>query len=800
MLAALGATLAVAPGAQAAACTATWGGGTGSWHSANWTGGTEPEADDVVCITGGQVTLAGPQAEVLEVQLSGAGTTLIVDATYLFADDPATIGNPEEAKDGPVTVGAGATLRKTGDDSQIAGGTLLNQGTTHIAGGAGRTFRFSTSYANSGTLDVDVDQALALFGPSFTNTGTIDIAAGARLSADGVTFHQDAGQITGDGELEFSGGSLEHDGGNVAPSVTVGMAAGSIDPSGTGTATYSVGNGADSAGFTDGTKLTGDVAAGITLSILAGAFDRPSSEAKLALDADRTNHGTIELEQIDGFFGLTSILDVGGFTLTNTGTVSIPAASSGTRLITGTAFVNAAPGTVDVAHDTGFDVDVTNQGSFAIADDQTASSDRDVTQTGGTMTVDGWLEFTTDAALVLDGGALRGTGRVIGDLTNTGGVVDPGGPGEVVTMIVEGDYLQAAGGTLAADVAEGVADQLVAFGDASIAGALAVASAGYTPADADRFRVLEVDGTLSGTFATATGLAAGGGRTYWIEYEGTPGRVHLKVVPQFTVTVSKAGTGAGTVASAPAGIACGATCAARFDETATVTLTATAAAGSAFTGWSGSGCSGTGQCVVTTSEARAVTASFGAIPSGPPPAGRRPGRRRRARRGRSRAGRPVHPHGLRRDERRRRRGRDRGRRDDLRAARRRRDRRPRRRRHRLRRRLRRSHGAGRSRHPQGRRRRRRALRRGRQGPPRRRRRQGPARRRARRQPLLGRRGRRSHRRAQRQAGDRELRWRQEGRRRRRQARQGEGLREGQAGAEVIAPAGHGDGPRRPSGS
>ncbi|HYI18670.1 MAG TPA: calcium-binding protein [Solirubrobacteraceae bacterium] len=619
MLAALGAMLAVAPGAQAAACTASWGGGTGSWHSANWTGGTEPEADDVVCITGGQVTLAGPQAEVLEVQLSGAGTTLIVDATYLFADDPATIANPEEAKDGPVTVGAGATLRKTGEDSQIAGGTLLNQGTTHIAGGAGRTFRFSTSYANSGTLDVDVDQALALFGPTFTNTGTIDIAAGARLSADGVTFHQDAGQITGDGELEFSGGSLEHEGGNVAPSVTVGMAAGSIDPSGTGTATYSVGNGADSVGFTAGTKLTGDVAAGITLSILAGAFDRPTDEAKLALDADRTNHGTIELEQVAGPFGLTSILDVGGFTLTNTGTVSIPAASSGTRLITGTAFVNAAPGTVDVAHDTEFDVDVTNQGSFAIADSQTASSDRDVTQTGGTMTVDGRLEFTTDAALVLDGGALRGTGRVIGDLTNTGGVVDPGGPGEVVTMIVEGDYLQAAGGTLAADVAEGVADQLVAFGDASIAGALAVASAGYTPADDDRFRVLEVDGTLSGTFATATGLAAGGGRTYWIEYEGTPGRVHLKVVPQFTVTVSKAGTGAGTVTSAPAGIACGATCAARFDETATVTLTATAAAGSAFTGWSGSGCSDTGQCVVTTSEARAVTASFAAIPSGPPP-------------------------------------------------------------------------------------------------------------------------------------------------------------------------------------
>ncbi len=61
-----------------------------------------------------------------------------------------------------------------------------------------------------------------------------------------------------------------------------------------------------------------------------------------------------------------------------------------------------------------------------------------------------------------------------------------------------------------------------------------------------------------------------------------------------TVTVTKAGTGSGTVTSAPAGIDCGATCGADFANGTEVTLTAVAAAGDAeapgdsvFTGWGG---------------------------------------------------------------------------------------------------------------------------------------------------------------------------------------------------------------------
>ncbi|MEN9405364.1 MAG: hypothetical protein RLY47_323 [Candidatus Parcubacteria bacterium] len=77
-----------------------------------------------------------------------------------------------------------------------------------------------------------------------------------------------------------------------------------------------------------------------------------------------------------------------------------------------------------------------------------------------------------------------------------------------------------------------------------------------------------------------------------------------------TLTVSKDGTGSGTVTSAPSGINCGVDCTEDYAADTEVTLTAVAADGSDFIGWSGGGCSGTGTCVVTMSAAQSVTATF----------------------------------------------------------------------------------------------------------------------------------------------------------------------------------------------
>ena len=116
--------------------------------------------------------------------------------------------------------------------------------------------------------------------------------------------------------------------------------------------------------------------------------------------------------------------------------------------------------------------------------------------------------------------------------------------------------------------------------------------------------------TTGGTFATNVTVAAGGD-TVSRAVSGSSSTT----APTVALTVTKSGTGAGTVTSAPAGISCGTDCSETLVQgTQQVTLTAAAAAGSAFTGWSGA-CAGTGTCVVTMSAARAVTATFTASPA-----------------------------------------------------------------------------------------------------------------------------------------------------------------------------------------
>ena len=81
------------------------------------------------------------------------------------------------------------------------------------------------------------------------------------------------------------------------------------------------------------------------------------------------------------------------------------------------------------------------------------------------------------------------------------------------------------------------------------------------------------------------------------------------------LSVTKAGEGTGTIAgTAEPGtvISCGADCVETVPNGKAVTLTATPADGSTFTGWSGD-CTGTGQCVLTMNAARSATATFASV-------------------------------------------------------------------------------------------------------------------------------------------------------------------------------------------
>ena len=75
----------------------------------------------------------------------------------------------------------------------------------------------------------------------------------------------------------------------------------------------------------------------------------------------------------------------------------------------------------------------------------------------------------------------------------------------------------------------------------------------------------------------------------------------------FGLSINKTGTGSGTVTSSPAGINCGSDCLESYTSGTVVVLSALPAAGSVFSGWSGSGCS-TGS--VTMNGSRSCTAAF----------------------------------------------------------------------------------------------------------------------------------------------------------------------------------------------
>ena len=92
-------------------------------------------------------------------------------------------------------------------------------------------------------------------------------------------------------------------------------------------------------------------------------------------------------------------------------------------------------------------------------------------------------------------------------------------------------------------------------------------------------------------------------------YSNEVSKAMAPVTPtQYTLSVTKSGTGSGTVTAT--GINCGTDCSEPYNSGTTVTLTAAASSNSTFTGWSG-GCTGTAStCSVSMTAAKTVTATF----------------------------------------------------------------------------------------------------------------------------------------------------------------------------------------------
>lgn len=90
----------------------------------------------------------------------------------------------------------------------------------------------------------------------------------------------------------------------------------------------------------------------------------------------------------------------------------------------------------------------------------------------------------------------------------------------------------------------------------------------------------------------------------------------LAAANEVSITISKLGTGGGTVSSLPARINCGSVCSANFTLNTPVTLTAIPDGASTFTVWSGSsvGCTGVSPLAFSATSSVSCIATFTAIP------------------------------------------------------------------------------------------------------------------------------------------------------------------------------------------
>ena len=118
---------------------------------------------------------------------------------------------------------------------------------------------------------------------------------------------------------------------------------------------------------------------------------------------------------------------------------------------------------------------------------------------------------------------------------------------------------------------------------------------------------------LGGGSPLSISIAPGCAETATFRLDGSGSAGGHCVAPMYLLSVTRSGDGAGTVTSAPAGITCGEDCGESYAAGIVVGLTAAAAPGATFAGWTGA-CGGTvPSCAVAMDAAKTVTATFAAL-------------------------------------------------------------------------------------------------------------------------------------------------------------------------------------------
>ena len=493
------------------------------------------------------------------ISLNGPGSWLLNPAT------DSTTGSLTNLGTIAVTSGGGPGPR-------ILGATIVNRGTISIAHNDAGFRRSPNIYEDAlvsgGANYYAYPAVLQRQDPVLTNHGSINVVAGARLTVgsgspegDGSgagNFHpatmiqDDGGAITGSGALRVFGNptTLFFSGGTSEIPFWVTRNADLDFTSATG----SVGH-VDSffdlteRGSTNVTRISGTVPVGVTIDVETVYNQFGSTQpAMLLANADWRNESTIKLAGESAMVQTTF-----PSTFTNAGTVLTTGPDASTqqrqRFVQGNAtndglidmagahvlsFIsgqaaNSTMGSVKAPSGATVNGTWTNAGSIDVG----GSFGGSLTQTAGYTELSGGPNPTVGAAVMLQGGVMRGSGSFANFVNNTGGTISPGiaGPGTFSIF----DYTQGAGGTYAVDV-NGTTpgtqfDQMIVSRYVSLNGNLTVNTSGITPTQANRFRIIDAPPppqapTRFGQFSNVTQAGYQHGVIY------NPDNVELGYVPE----------------------------------------------------------------------------------------------------------------------------------------------------------------------------------------------------------------------------------------------------------------------------
>ncbi len=497
------ATLTVAADVSASNVAITAGNLTGNGtltcnQSLLWTAGTMTGMGQTRVAAGAMGTISSGFLKTAQVRtITNQGTTTWLDAGNLDLSNGATFDNAgtfQAANDAVLNFSFGnpATLNNAGTFRK-----LLSFGVTHVLG---------VVFNNPGL--VDLQTGTLRLSSNGSSSGQYMLGGNTTLELQSGTHTFNAGaDVTGPGTLLISGATL-----NVASDASA------------DTVVLSNGNLSGVANFTCDQSLTWTggqmtssgqtiIPAAATLTISGGnlksmnvrklsnmgtaTWEDPNT-ISMGNGAMITNSGTFDVENA-GFIVFT-----GGPMSSVTNSGLFRKLSAGLTQLQGVPFTNS--GEVDV-----------QMGTLSVL--------ASYTQTGGITKVAAGASLGSSQPIQFQGGVLRGSGTVSGNVNNPGAAVEPGdSPG---TLTITGDYTQSAGGTLSIEIAgtaPGTFDRLAVGDVATLSGALNV-NIGFVPDVGAEFVIL-MAGSVLGAF-TSVNVPAG----MEVEYSASQVRLVVNAPP-----------------------------------------------------------------------------------------------------------------------------------------------------------------------------------------------------------------------------------------------------------------------------